>query len=292
MYTVFDANHFGVKAPLTKLVPLLEKHGIGGVHVPVEFMAEVQMAREASRLLGAHGLKWSLLPTPADFYAEDLTDEAFDSALETLKSWAAVGEKMGVEYSYNHVWNGSNARDVQENFEWLSIRIRRVWRVMHDNGIRYGLEFLGPCPLRESFKYPFFHTISGILALADSVDPSCGFVFDTYHWYTGSDAEMGDLHLAAAQVDRMTNFHVNDGMPGRTREQQQDMERALPLENGVIDAAAPYRLFRNHGYTGPVMCEPMRPLSTNSGNRSPEEVIQMVADAYRRLEKAAGFRFG
>lgn len=290
MYSVFDANHFGVTATLEEIAPLLRKHGIGGVHVPVSLLSEPQKGKEAAKLLRDNGLRWSLLPTPADFHAEDVTDEAFDKALETLKRWADAGERMGVRYAYNHVWNGSNVRAYQENFEWLSVRIRRVWQVLNDFGIRYGLEFLGPVPLRDSFRYPFFHTLSGILALADSVDKTCGFVFDTYHWYTGSDQEEGDMYLAAQMVNRMVNFHVNDGMPGRTRETQQDLERALPLENGIIDAAAPYTLFQRAGYAGPVMCEPMRPLSANTASRSLEEIIELVAQAYRRLAETATLR--
>ena len=287
MYTVFDANHFGIQASLEEIVPLLRKHGLGGVHVPNTLLTDPAKGKEAAKLLRDNGLRWSLLPTPADFYAEDVTDEGFDMALETLKSWADAGERMGVRYSYNHVWNGSNTREYEENFEWLSVRIRRVWQVMHDFGIQYGLEFLGPVPLRNSFAYPFFHTLSGILALADSVDKSCGFVFDTYHWYTGSDQERGDLYLAAQHVNRMANFHVNDGMPGRTREQQQDLERGLPLEHGVIDAAAPYALFQKAGYSGPVMCEPMRPLSANAAGRTLEEIVVLVAKAYQGLADAA-----
>ena len=287
MYTIFDMNHFGVKASLQELVPLVRKHGIGGIQVPVDLMGNEAAAREASKLMADNGLKWSLLPTPADFYSEDVSEAAFDKAIETLKSWAAIGEKMGVRYSYNHIWNGSNSRDHAANFEWLTVRIRRVWRVLNESGIRYGMEFLGPCPLRNSFRHPFFNTLSGALALADAVDPSCGFVFDTYHWYTGSDANVADAYLASRHVDRMVNFHVNDGIPGRTREEQQDLERALPLETGVIDAALPYRLFKENGYTGPVMCEPMRPWSTNPGNKSVEEVVRIVAETYKKLDLAA-----
>lgn len=290
MYTVFDANHFGVTATFEEIVPLLRKYGITGIQVPTPFLLDPEKGAEAAKLLRDNGLRWSLLPTPSDFYAEDVTDDAFDKALETLRHWADAGERMGVRHSCNHVWNGSHVREYQENFEWLSVRIRRVWRVLNDSGIRYGLEFLGPVPLRDSFRYPFFHTLSGILALADSVDKSCGFVFDTYHWYTGSDQEQGDLYLAAQQVNRMVNFHVNDGLPGRTREQQQDLERSLPLENGIIDAAAPYALFQKAGYAGPVMCEPMRPLSANAAGRSLEEIVKLVAQAYRRLSEAGESR--
>lgn len=85
----------------------------------------------------------------------------------------------------------------------------------------------------------------------------------------------------------MSNYHVNDGRPGRTFQEQQDLERALPLETGVIDAALPYRLFKENGYRGPVMCEPMMPWSLNADGKSLETIIKAVAGAYQRLDDAA-----
>lgn len=287
MYSLFDMNHFGIRAPLAELVPLLVRYGIGGVHVPAPLLDDRTAAAEASRLVLGSGLKWGLLPTPVDFYAEDVDDGTFAAGLEKLKVWAEAGEQMGVKYAYNHVWNGSNTRPVADNYAWLVGRIRQVWRVLHESGIQYGLEFLGPWPLRSSFKYPFFHTLSGVLALADAVDPSCGFVFDSFHWYCGSNADPADAYLAARHVDRMANYHVNDGRPGRTYQEQQDLERALPLETGVIDAAMPYRLFKENGYRGPVMCEPMMPWSLNADGKSLETIIKTVAEAYQRLDAAA-----
>ena len=82
----------------------------------------------------------------------------------------------------------------------------------------------------------------------------------------------------------MVNYHVNDGRPGRTWQEQQDLDRALPLETGVIDAALPYRLFKANGYCGPVMCEPMKPWSLNADSKSLEAIIKAVAQAYQRLE--------
>jgi sugar phosphate isomerase/epimerase len=286
MYTIFDKGHNGVDGSIEEMVPLLVKHGIGGMQVDRAVVEDAKFAREMGKLLRDNGLKWGLLPTPVDFYAEDVDDERFDAAIETLKRWAACGERAGVRYSYNHVWNGSNARDYAENFEWNAYRIRRVWNVMNDHGIRYGLEFLGPHPLRNSFKHPFFNSIGGVLSLADTVDARCGFLFDTYHWYCGG-ANVGDLYFAAKHVERMIGFHVNDGVAGRAREEQQDLERNMPLTTGVIDAALPWRLFDEHGYTGMIMCEPMRPWSANAQGQSLEERIADNARAFERVRRAA-----
>ena len=287
MYTVFDPGHCGVSASVYEIAPLAQKYGIGGVAVPQNLLEDPKAGVAAADFIFDHGLRWSLLPTPADFFTESVTDAAFDSALERFKRWADAGEKMGGGIAYLAVWNGSNARNADDQFVWVWNGWRCIWKVADDHGLRYGMEFLGPCPLQRSFRYPFFNSLSGILALADAVSPRCGFLFDTYHWYTGSDQRVDEAYLAAAQVERMVNFHLNDGVPGRTRTQQEDLERQLPLTSGIIDATLPYRLFERAGYAGPVLCEPLRPWQQNAEGRSLEQTMAQVSAAYERVRQAA-----
>lgn len=287
MYWLFDFGQTGVSATLEEVAPLLRKHHIRGVNVPAELLGDEGAALRAARCIADEGLRWGLLPTPVDSFSEDVDDGAFDVAMETLKRRCAIGEKMGVRYAYNHIWSGSNSREYEANYEWIVRRARRIWKVMDDYGIQYGLEFLGPHTLQASFRYPFFNNLSGALAVADAISPRCGFVFDTFHWFCGSNSNPGDLLLACQQVHRMVNFHIDDGMPGRSWLEQMDLERAMPLENGVIDAATPYRLFREAGYRGPVMCEPMD-LWVNAMRGKPvAEVIGALAAAYERVDQAA-----
>lgn len=255
--------------------------------MPVDLLEDPQAGVDATAFLRDKGLRWGMLPTPADFFSEGLSDEEFDAALERFAYWAAAGEKMGVKYCYNHVWNGSNVRQAENQFEWVLNRLRRVWKTADDHGVRYGMEFLGPHPLQKSFRFPFFNSLSGILAFADAVDPRCGFLFDTYHWHCGSDQRIDEVFLAAAHIDRMVGFHLNDGVPGRTREQQEDMERRLPLTTGVIDAALPYRIFEKAGYDGPVLCEPMFPWLGNEEGRTLEGTVAAIAESYERVRTAA-----
>ncbi len=141
------------------------------------------------------------MQTPADFFAEDLGDDAFEAALATLATWAAVGERLGVAYAYNHVWPSSASRPFAANFDWHVQRLARIQAVLGDHGIRYGLEFLGPtngAPLTA----PFGHTIAGCGHCRRRRRPG-GFLFDVYHWYCAAVA--WTLYFAAQHTDRMVN---------------------------------------------------------------------------------------
>ena len=61
-------------------------------------------------------------------------------------------------------------------------------------------------------------------------------VLDIFHLWTfgGTCDELRQL----LPPRRMVNVHANDGAAGRTRDEQLDDERELPLGSGLVDAAA------------------------------------------------------
>ena len=286
MYKTLDANLLRIQGSFDELVRLAAKHGFQGISVPREILEDARRAEEAGAVVRDHGLQWGLLHTPVDFFAPDVTDAAFEEALDIQARWAEIGARLGVQYAYNHVWPSSPTREFDENFAWHVGRLERIQAVLADHGIRYGLEFLGPHELRTMHQHPFAHTISGVLAIADAVGGQAGFLFDTYHWYTGS-RRLDDLYFAAQNSQRMVNVHLNDGIAGRAPDEQRDLERAMPMTTGVIDTARVYRLFQASGYAGPVMCEPMRPSTDRFAAMPAEEAIAEVAEAFRRVEAGA-----
>ena len=288
MYSVFDASEmfYKVKKSVQELAPLLAKHGIKGINPPVEILENPKAAREAAKCVYDNGLKWGLLPTPVDFFAPDVPDEMFDNALEKLKIWADTAQKMGVKYSYNHIFPGHNERQYEENFSWHTIRLQKINKIMADNGIHYGLEFIAPWDVRALFKYPFATTISGVLAIADAVDYGIGVLFDTYHWFT-SGGNPDDLSFAAQHVDRIVCFHINDGVEGLSFKEQKDMTRALPMTTGVIDSITPYKMFLEKGYKGPVIIEPMFPIYETFRNSEAEDVVKIIAESYNNMKRLA-----
>jgi len=89
MYTLFDASEtfYKVKKSIQELAPLVAKHGIDAINPPKEVLEDKNAARDAVKCVHDNGLRWGLLPMPVDFFAEDVTDDAFDDALEKLKIW-------------------------------------------------------------------------------------------------------------------------------------------------------------------------------------------------------------
>jgi sugar phosphate isomerase/epimerase len=279
---ILDANLLGISTTPAELAPLAKAAGFSAIGVPAGLMDEPQKALETTNMIHGLGLTWGLLPTPTDFFAENVDDTAFAAALETLKRWAELGEKMGIARSYNHIWSSSN-RPFEENFDWHVRRLEKLQQVFRDHGIAYGFEALGPHELLVMNPHPFVHTIAGVLAIADAAGGYTGFVFDTFHWYTGSRRK-DDLYFALQNTHRLVNIHLNDGIPGLKPEEQRDLQRAMPMETGVIDSRSIFQLFEASPYSGPCVLEPMMPTTTRFATTPVADAVAECRAAFDRLE--------
>lgn len=271
MYAALETLHANIQGTFEEHVPLAAKYGFGAITVPDEILDDVSKAYAADALRKEYGLDWGFMNTPFDTF-EAMSDAQFDEGFERLTKWCAVAEKIGVRLCYNHIWPGSDTLDYDANFELHVKRLGRVSRLMEAHGIRYGLECLGPKTLRDHFKIPFIHTIPGAMALSEAAGGKTGLVFDLYHWYCAGGRD-DDLAYVLTHVDQVLGVHIADAVPERTREEQEDMERMLPMASGLIDARGILKKLADRGFHGPVYCEPQFPTIGHYAECPPEEAI-------------------
>lgn len=283
MYSVLDASMLGLNHPLSVLAPLCAKYGISGLRVPDAALESEAAAGEAAGILKDNGLQWGLLPMPADFYASNLSDEDFDKALVELSRRAKLAEVLGARHAYNHIWS-SGPLPFDAAFDWHVSRVSRVTEILADHGVSYGLEFLGPHELQHLHPHPFVHTLAGVLAVADAAGGKAGFVFDSFHWFCGTNADPDDLLYAAQHADRLVALHLNDGVSGLPYDEQRDLRRALPMTTGVIDAKKVLSAFTRAGAAAPYMIEPFEPARAELAALDADAAVRTVAAALRRCE--------
>lgn len=220
---------------------------------------------------------------PADFYASNLSDEDFDKALVELSRRAKLAEVLGARHAYNHIWS-SGPLPFDAAFDWHVSRVSRVTEILADHGVSYGLEFLGPHELQRLHPHPFVHTLAGVLAVADAAGGKAGFVFDSFHWFCGTNADPDDLLYAAQHADRLVALHLNDGVSGLPYDEQRDLRRALPMTTGVIDAKKVLSAFTRAGGTAPYMIEPFEPARAELAALDADAAVRTIAAALRRCE--------
>ena len=284
MIRTLDTSMLNIPHSYRELAPLAKEHGMQAISIPASLFDDPQNAAEDTKWLHDLGLGWGLLPLPADFYHWDLTDEAFDGALEVLRRRAEIAGKIGVTHAYNHVWPTSPL-PFDENFDWHVRRVKAVSTVLADSGVRYGLEFLGPHELRSWQKYEFVHSLSGVLSIADAAGGIAGIAFDTFHWYCSTGGCIDDMIYMANHTERLVAVHLNDAVEGVPYNEQRDMQRRLPMETGVIDAADILRRFKASPNDALYMIEPFEPGRTRFHAMTAEEAVSAAADVFAELEK-------
>lgn len=285
MYTNLNPRTMGLNSyGFEELLGAASRQGFQGIEVPAGAFGTPGAAREAGKRLAGLGMRWGLIMAPCDLYK--VPDDEFEAGLRLFGQWASLAREAGCERAYNHIWPGSDTRGYDENFEWHSKRLRAVFHVLDDCGLKYGLEFMGAKTVRDGFAHPFIHSLAGTMALADSVDRRIGFVFDTIHWYT-SGMRLDDLWLATRNPGRIVNLHLNDAYPGRSPAEQIDAERAMPMESGVVDAALVVSELAKAGYDGPVIVEPMKPTTLRYSGMSLDLAVAEAAANLARVFEAA-----
>lgn len=284
MYTNLNPRTMGLNHhPFEDLLAAAHKTGFKGIEVPAGAFGTPEAAREAKKRMDSLGMRFGLIMAPCDMYKVD--DDTFEKALDTFEEWSWRAALAGCTRAYNHIWPGSNTRDYEENFAWHARRLTAIHAVLRKNGIRYGLEFMGPVTVQKQFKYGFIRSLMGVVALAQAVSRDIGFVFDTIHWY-GSGSSRDDLYYAAMHPDKVVNLHLCDA--NAPRDEQVDTIRAMPLENGIIDAVAVVRLMNEHGYDGPVIIEPMQPTTGRYEGMPLEDAARDAITCLHRVMDLAG----
>jgi sugar phosphate isomerase/epimerase len=278
---------WNTKIPLKTLLPLAKDTGYDTVQFPLWEISTINQAREATREVIDRGLQWGLLPMDIDILRA-CPDEVHKKDLEMLKRQMDLAHAAGVRRYYNHVWPGSNELAWDDNFSWCIEWFTPVFHMARERGIMCGLEFLGPKHLSDSFRYPFIRNICDMLSLANAISHEVGVLVDTFHCYTsGSSTE--DLKLIE-NGNRIVGVHINDGQRGRSRDEQQDLERELPLATGVIDSVSVIMTLRGLGYDGPVTVEPFEPAASRLKKMPLEDALRTVADSANKVLTLAGVR--
>ncbi len=250
MFASLLPGAIGIKSPLEETLTLARQAGFGGVAVSIQEASDLG-AKQTAGLYEQAGLRVGSWGLPVQFRKDP---ETFEKDLDELRRYAKVAERIGADRCSTWIMPCSDEFDFEQNFDLHADRLEMVARALGDHGVRLGLEFVGPRTLRQGKKYEFVHDMPGMFELIGAIGvPNVGLLLDSFHWFT-SGGTRGDLEsiMAADIVD----VHINDGVPGRSQDEQVDNERMLPGESGVIDLKTFLGVLKDKGYDGPVGTEP------------------------------------
>lgn len=285
MYPNLSTGAIGVKATFGEAVELAARHGFQGIDFSIEEVEKIVAEKgeaHVRKLLSDAGVRLGAWGPPVNWRGDEASWQA---DLPLLARRAALARELGSDRSATWIMPGDNDKDFGTNYAFHLERLRPVAAGLAEAGCRLGLEWVGPKTLRDSRRYPFVHTMEGMLQLAAELGRNVGLLVDIFHLYTSHADVAAVRRLPVAQV---VNVHVNDAIAGRTPDQQMDLERALPGETGVCDIGGFLQALAAIGYDGPVTVEPF---SQRLREMTAEDAVRTTADSLRRAWAIAKLPF-
>lgn len=277
-----SCGSIGVKANQTEAVDMAVRHGYEAVEPNAQYLAGLSDDEMRRFLDGvkAKNLVWGAAGLPVNFHDPE---PAYAETARKLPEWVKTMRRAQVTRIAKWIQPSHDTLTYLANFDIHVKRMKDVGALLADNGMRMGMEYVGPKTSWTARRHPFVHSMAETKELLAAVGrPNIGFLVDSWHWYTAQETEADLLSLTNEQV---VSADLNDAPAGVPVDQQMDMKRELPLATGVIDLKAFLGALLKIGFDGPVRAEPF-----NAALRAmpPEEALAATAAAMKKAFALVG----
>ncbi len=277
-----DGGSIGVEADQRALIDLAGAYGFESVSAFPQFLAGLSSGEreELSGNMKEKGLVWATANLPVDFRKDK---ETFQQGLQALPALSEGLQKAGVQRVGTWLMPNHEELHYLQNFRQHAVRLREVASILQDYGLRLGLEYVGARTLWTANHFAFVHTMSETQELIAAIgQPNVGLLLDTFHWYTAGEDVNAILSLSNQQV---VACDLNDAHAGRSREEQIDGQRELPMATGIIDVKGFLEALVKIGYDGPIRAEPFNKSLNEMDNKA---AVQKTAQAMKKAFALVG----
>ena len=230
--------------------------------------------------MASNSISFDVSILPVDF---SQTDSVFNDGIKVLKDYCKVMRKIDSVGFCRWIMPTSNNLTYLKNFKIHKERLKECAKIIGDNDMKLGLEFVGPKTLMARDQFSFIRTINELRELISEIDErNVGYQLDTFHLYCANHS-IEDLRFL--NKDDIIMCQLNDAVNGRTRDEQIDLERNLPGKTGLIDTAPFLNFLQEVGYDRTVSAEPFNKDLNKMNN---EEAAKTTYDSIKKSFENAG----
>lgn len=285
MFTSLNPGAIGIKASTEEGLRLAHQAGFEGLDfnvVEVTALVDRNGLDFCRHLFAEYGIRGGAWGLPVNFRKDEAS---WQQGLEALGHQAQVAAALGWTRCNTWILPFSDELDYDANMAFHAQRLRPIAQTLGEHGVRLGLEYVGPLTLRQDHAHNFIHDLAGWRELCAAIGTdNLGLLLDAFHWHTSSGTKDDLLSLRNEEV---VLVHMNDALPGRSRDEQIDNERALPGETGVIDLTTFLQALDAIGYDGPLTVEPF---SQRIRDLLPQQAAVETAASLDGVLRDAGLR--
>jgi sugar phosphate isomerase/epimerase len=271
MFASWNARAVGLEMSAWETIEIASAAGFDGVDLLVrDLILSGINADDLRRRMDDLGLRGGAWPLPMDWRG---SDERFWKGLRELPRQARIATRLGLGRTGTWVMPGcaeglAPGRLSEDAFRrTLDLhrdRIARIAAILADEGIRLGLEIIGPVTARAAGVPPF------VVRYADLAEtfrdlrrdrPNIGMLVDSFHLFAAGEDLAASLIWG---IDGVAWVHLADAT-NPDRSLLQDRQRALPGETGLAACGPLLERLIGLAYAGPVTAEPLSRCSSLVG---------------------------
>ena len=266
---------------LLQYIDLAAQNGFAGVDFGVEALQTTIRdfgRRQFEDYINERGIQMANFGLPVEWRRDQVT---YNDGVAQLSERAKLATLVGCSRCCTYILP---ATDLPPD-EWRRQTVRRfseIARILADEGVRLGLEWVGPHHLRAgganaTGTNDVLFDLPGTLNLIEEIgNPAVGLLVDSYHAYTTGLSNQTIAMLTDAQI---VHVHLNDAPNGVAPEEVLDGGRVLPGE-GAINLEGFLNAIQTTGYTGFVAVEVLAKMPLAA---TPEEGAKKQRESLRRF---------
>lgn len=247
------ADAIGVNGTAEELLDGAIRHGYGALSVPAHWLENWSGSQKAAFAAKAkdNDITWGANGLPVEFRK---SAEQFRADLGALPDHAKNLREIGVTRIGTWIVSSHPTLSYNQNLAEHADRLRAAARILRDEGIQLGLEYLGTTAVRHANRFAFLSSGMELKELIAAIgEPNVGVILDSYHWYTARETSEDLLRWTNEEI---VAVDLNDANAQLSLDAQTDVARELPGATGVIDLDAFIQALAKIGYDGPVRAEP------------------------------------
>ena len=272
----------GINVNAYELLDLAIKNNFESIYPLVndlKKMSTIELSNYIDKMT-SNSISFDVSILPVDF---SQTDSVFKGGIKVLKDYCRVMRKIDSVGFCRWIMPTSNNLTYLKNFKIHKDRLKECAKIIGDNDMKLGLEFVGPKTLMARDQFAFIRTINELRELISEIDErNVGYQLDTFHLYCANHS-IEDLRFL--DKDDIIMCQLNDAVNSRTRAEQIDFERELPGKTGLIDTAPFLNFLHEVGYDRTVSAEPFNKELNKMNN---EEAAKITYDSIKNSFEVAG----
>ena len=272
----------GINVNASELLDLAIKNKFESIYPLINDLKKMSTMELTDYLdkMASNSISFDISILPVDF---SQTDSVFHDGIKVLKDYCKVMRKIDSVGFCRWIMPTSNNLTYLKNFKIHKERLKECAKIIGDNDMKLGLEFVGPKTLMARDQFSFIRTINELRELISEIDErNVGYQLDTFHLYCANHS-IEDLRFL--NKDDIIMCQLNDAVNGRTRDEQIDLERNLPGKTGLIDTAPFLNFLQEVGYDRTVSAEPFNKDLNKMNN---EEAAKITYDSIKNSFVNAG----